>query len=133
MKVKRTTAVPKSEEVMAMFIEPMVSYRGKWQDIKITKVSGDEDLISRALSDLESRRKSLVGLTIPTIFSKEQLESQEAELPNKISDNSRLAYVPDVVNVLETAGKGDEARQLEELYPDFLDMYVAEGGIYELV
>ncbi len=126
MKVKRTTAVPKSEEVMAMFIEPMVSYRGKWQDIKITKVSGDEDLPLNI-------RESLVGLTIPTIFSKEQLESQEAELPNKISDNSRLAYVPDVVNVLETAGKGDEARQLEELYPDFLDMYVAEGGIYELV
>ena len=124
MKLERTTPIPESDEVMAMCGDPMVSYRGKWQNIKITKVSDDEELPLDV-------RESLVGLIIPTIFTKEQLESKGVKL--SISDDSRLAYVDDVVNVLENAGKNKDAEQLEKRYPDFLDMYVAEGGIYELV
>ena len=124
MRVKRTIPIPESDEVMAMFREPAVSYKGKWQDINIVKISKQEYV------PLDIR-ESLVGLTIPTIFSKEKLESQGISLP--IPVNSRIAYADDVVNVLEDDGKFYLAEQLKKIYPKFLDMYVFEGGIYDLV
>ena len=119
----RTIFILGSDEVMASFAEPGTFYRGKWQDINIIGVSKDKE------TPLDIR-KSLVGLTIPTIFSKEQLESQRVKLP--IPGNSRLAYVHDVIDTLNTAGKYNEARQLQEIVPDFFDMYSIEEEIYDL-
>ena len=67
MKLERTTPIPESDEVMAMCGDPMVSYRGKWQNIKITKVSDNEGLPLDV-------RDSLFGFIISTIFTKEQRE-----------------------------------------------------------
>ena len=125
MRVERTTSIPESDEVMAMFADPMVSYRTKWQDVNIVKVGIDERIPSYI-------RESLVGLTIPTIFSKEKLESQGVELLT-IPTNSRFAYVDDVINVLKTAGKFYAAKKLKENRKSYLDMYLVEGGIYDLI
>jgi len=122
----RTVEIGGSDEVMAMFGIPGHFYRGKWQDIKITKVNEEDEDIPLEV------RAALVGFTVPTIFSKKQIEEQIGkELP--IPNGSRLAYVLDVVEILKSAGKNREANQLENLFPNPLDMYVFEGGIYELV
>jgi len=120
----RTIAIGRSDEVMAMFGRPGEFYKGKWQDIRVTEVSADEDV------PLEVRR-SLVGLIVPTIFEKEKIEKQTG-VNFSIPKGSRLAYSPDVVDVLRSAGKHGAAEQLEAVVPSPLDMYVFEEGIYIL-
>ncbi len=121
----RTITIHGTDEVMAMFGKTGVFYRGKWQDIKITKVGEDED------TPLDVR-KSLVGLTIPTIFNKKQIESQ-TNTTFPIPKGSRLSYSVDVLTALESAGKIKEAEQLKKVAPNPLDMYVFEKEIYEIV
>ena len=53
-------------------------------------------------------RSGLVGLIVPTIFTKESIEKQTG-LTLPIPENSRLAYCVDVVEVLKSAGKHKEA------------------------
>ena len=120
----RTIIIHGSDEVMAALGTPGTFLRGKWRDVKVTKVGEDKD------TPLEVR-KSLVGLTIPTIFGKQQLESQGVNLG--IPNNSRLAYSTDVIDALKSAGKDREADQLEEIVPNLLDMYVFEEGTYEIL
>ena len=121
----RTIQIENSDEVMAMFGIPGHFYRGKWQNVRVTQVSPDED------TPLDVR-KSLVGLIIPTILTKENIEGQTgATLP--IPENSRLAYACDVVEVLKSSGKQEAAEQLRKTVPNPLDMYVLEDGVYELV
>lgn len=120
----RTVIIHGSDEVMAMLGSRGTFYRGKWQEIKVTEVGDDKD------TPLDVRR-SLVGLTIPTIFDKQQLESQGINL--KIPDNSRIAYSTDVIDVLRDADKTGEADQLKRIAPNPLDMYVFEGGTYEIL
>jgi len=122
----RTITIPGSDEVMATLGSPGTYYRGKWQDVRITKVGEDED------TPLDVR-KSLVGLIVPTIFSKEQIEAQTKAKKFPAPAGSRLAYAPNVIEVLRSAGKHEEAKQLESVAPNLLDMYVIEGGIYSLV
>ncbi len=62
-----TVRIQGTNEVMAMFGTPGTFYRGKWQNVKIIKVGLDEKTPL-------SVRKSLVGLTISTIFTKESIE-----------------------------------------------------------
>ena len=119
----RTIILQNSDEVMAMLGESGTYYRGRWQKIVVTKVGEDED------TPLEVR-KSLVGLTVPTIFSKEQLDSQGVDL--KISSGSRLSYVSDIIQVLRSAGKDEEANQLEKISSNPLDMYVFEDETYQV-
>jgi len=120
----RTIIIHGSDEVMAMLGSQGTFYRGKWQDIRVTKVGEDDD------TPLDVRR-SLVGLTVPTIFNTEQLGSQGVNL--EIPNNSRLSYASDVIDVLKDADKTGEADQLERIVPDPLDMYVFESGTYEIL
>ncbi|MBU3913197.1 MAG: hypothetical protein KKE50_03835 [Nanoarchaeota archaeon] len=121
----RTVIIHGSDEVMAMYGIPGTFYRGKWERVKVTQISTDED------TPLEVR-KSLVGLVIPTIFTKERIEEQTgATFP--IPKESRLAYSPDVIEALKSAGRDEAAEQLRGVAPNPLDMYVLEKGIYELV
>ena len=120
----RTIAIQNSDEVMAMFGTPGTYYRGKWEDVQITGVSQDEDV------PLEVRT-ALVGLSIPTIFSKESIERQTgATFP--IPDGSRLAYCIDVAERLKSAGKSREAEQLTKMASNPLDMYTIEPTAYQL-
>lgn len=121
----RTVRIHGSDEVMAMFGDFETFYRGKWQNVRVIKIGEAKD------TPLDVR-KSLVGLIIPTIFSKEEIEAQTgAQFP--IPKGSRLAYSPDVIEILKSSGKHEEAKQLGEIVPDPFDMYVIEEGIYELV
>lgn len=121
----RTVQIQGSDEVMAMFGQPGVYYRGKWENAKITKTSTDKDV------PLEVR-KALVGLTIPTIFTKESIENQtKTNFP--IPKESRLAYCLDVAEALESAGKQKEANQLRNTFNNSLDMYVIEKEVYEII
>jgi hypothetical protein len=72
--------------------------KGRRQDIIITAASDDEDL------PLEVRQE-LVGLSVPTIFSSEQVKGAAPE-------GSRLAYAEEVAETLEQAGKNDTAKKL---------------------
>ena len=121
---RNTITIHGSDEVMAALSDLGTFYRGKWQDVQIKDVSEDEDTPLNV-------RKSLVGLTVPTIFGKEQLGLQGVNL--QIPENSRLTYVPEVVDVLKSAGKYGAASELKKVSSDPLDMYVFEGGIYDLV
>jgi len=114
-----------SDEVMAMFGVLGTFYRGKWQKVKVTEVGTDEN------TPLEVR-KSLVGLVVPTIFTKEGIEQQTgATFP--IPKGSRLAYSSDVIETLKSAGRDQAAKQLKSIVPHPLDMYVFERGIYEVI
>lgn len=44
----------------------------------------------------------------------------------------RFSYVPDVAEVLASAGKKDEAEALRSVYPNQFDMYGFEQEVYEL-
>ena len=120
-----TVMIHGSDEVLAEVGTPGHFYRGKWERVKVTQIGTDED------TPLEVR-KSLVGLVIPTIFTKERIEEQTG-VTFPIPKESRLAYSPDVVEVLNTAGRHEAAEQLKKIASDPLDMYVFENGIYELV
>lgn len=121
----RTITIHGSDEVMAMFGQPGTFYRGKWQNVRITKTGLDEE------TPIEVRN-SLVGMIIPTIFSKEQIEKQTgATFP--IPKESMLAYCLDVIEILKSAGKTNEAEQLRKVAPSPLDMYIIEKEIYEAV
>lgn len=122
--MERTIIIHGSDKVMAMFGEPGIFYRGKWENIKVTQINKDEEVPLNV-------RKSLVGLTIPTIFTKEQIETQTGtKFP--IPDKPRLAYSQDVVDILKSTGKHKEAEQLRKVIPNPLDMYVFEKGNYSL-
>jgi len=119
-----TVSILGSNEVLADFGTSGVFYRGKWQNIKVIKVGPDRD------TPLEIR-KSLVGLTIATIFTQESIEKQTgATFP--IARESRLAYADEVAAVLRSAGKEEAAKQLEAMKPEPY-MYVFEPETYELV
>jgi len=121
----RTVQIQGSDEVMAMFGKSGVFYRGKWEDVTITGLSKDEDV------PLEVRT-ALVGLTIPTIFTKESIEKQTgASFP--IPEKSRLAYCIDVAETLKSAGKHLEAEQLIKVADNPLDMYTISPDSYELL
>ncbi|MCD4760179.1 hypothetical protein K8R33_04810 [archaeon] len=123
--MSRTIQIHGSNEVMAMFGKPGVFFRGEWEEILVTKPGEDKD------TPLEIRT-GLVGLIVPTIFTKESIEKQTGASFD-IPENSRFAYCIDVVNVLRTAGKYSEAERLEVMAGGSLDMYSFESGCYELV
>jgi len=123
--MNRTIAIQNSDEVMAMYGTSGTFYRGKWERIKVTQIGEDEDTPLTV-------RKSLVGLIIPTIFIKEGIEAQTG-ITFPIPQESRLAYSPDVIEALRSAGRHEAVEQLERVAPNPLDMYVFEREIYELV
>ena len=122
--MSRTIQIQGSDEVMAMFGKPGEFYRGKWQDVKITGLGKDEG------TPLEVRT-ALIGLTIPTIFTKEAIEKQTGTT-FPIPDGSRLAYAADIINALNSTGKHKEAEQLRAVAQGSLDMYVVDTT-YELL
>jgi len=123
--MSRTIKIMGSEEVMAAFAKPGRYYRGKWEYVKITRLIEDEDM------PLEIRT-ALVGLIIPTIFTKESIEKQSgASFP--VPENSRFAYGTDIVDVLKSAGKQKEAEQLAGIADSPLDMCTINPQSYELV
>ena len=119
----KTIPIGNSEEVFAALGTPGTFYRGKWQGIKITQIGKDDDVPFEV-------RKSLVGLIVPTIFGKSQLELQGVDL--HLPDNSRLSYCMDIVESLKSAEKFWEATWLEAIVSNPLDMYIFEEGIYNL-
>ena len=119
----KSIQIVNSDEVFAPLGSPETFYRGKWQEVKITEVGKDADVPFEV-------RKSLVGLTVPTIFHKTQLDLQGVDLP--IPENSRLSYCIDVIEVLKSSNKLTEAEILEAVALNPLDMYVFEDGTYEL-
>jgi len=121
----QTIQIQGTDEVMVMFGKPGNYYLGKWENVRITGVSKDENI------PLEVRR-GLVGLIVPTIFTKESIEEQTG-LTLPISKNSRLAYCTDVAKALESVGKHQEAEQLRLIASNPLDMYTLEPDIYELL
>lgn len=120
----RSISVGGSDEVMAMLGVPNTFYTGKWRNITVTQIGKDEDTPLNV-------RKSLVGLTIPIIFDKQQLESQGINL--EIPDGSVLAYATDVIDTLKVAEKHEEAGQLKEIAPEYMDMYIFEEGAYKFI
>ena len=121
----RTVGIYGSSQVMAMFGDPETYYIGEWEKIRVVGIGTDEK------TPLEVRR-SLVGLTIPTIFTKQKIEEQ-VRITLPIPEGSRLAYSLDVINALRNVGKNDVAAQLETISPNYLDMYVFEKEICEHV
>lgn len=98
--------------------------RGKRQNILIVDVSKDEDVPL-------SVRQALVGMTISTMFSSEQLSG--AAPPG-----SRTAYGSEVVEALKKTNKSAEARKLAEALrqsdPDSeYSFLIFEDGTYEYV
>lgn len=122
--MNRTIQVKGIDKVMAMFREPWEYYSGKWEDVIITGVSENEYVPVDV-------RIALVGLTIPTIFTKESIERQTGET-FPIPKNSRLAYYPDVAEVLRIAGKNNEANKLINMFDNPLKMYTINPDIYEM-
>lgn len=122
--MNRTISIEGSEDVMAIFGRGNY-YKGIWQDVRITAVGTDEN------TPLEIR-VALVGLTIPTIFTKESIEKQTGgSLP--IPKDSRLAYCTDIIEALRSAKKYSEAEKLKTLAGNPNDMYAVEGNCYELI
>lgn len=123
--MKRTISIYGSDFVLALYLRPGHYYRGKWENVLITGVGKDED------TPLEVRT-ALVGLTIPTIFTKETVEEQIG-VDIQIPEGLRLAYCTDVIDALKSARKREEARLLVEKFDNPLDLYGLEKEIWELV
>jgi len=122
--MSRTIQIQNSNEVMAQFGTPGVFYRGLWQNIQVTGITDDNDI------PLEVRA-ALVGLELPTIFTKESIEAQTGtNLP--ITANTRLAYCADIIDILNAAGKTAEASALAKIATNPLDMYTIAPEYYQL-
>lgn len=122
--VTKTLAIMNSDQVLAPVGNFGTFLRGKCEKVLVTRVGPDEKTPLCI-------RESLVGLVVPTIFTKEQFEEQAGGTLN-IPKGSRLSYAPDVIEVLVNAGKNEEAEQLRMVVPNPLDMYVFEPEIYKL-
>jgi hypothetical protein len=115
------------QEVMAPFGD-YGYYKGKWENIKVKRIGLD------TRTPLEIR-KSLVGLVVRTIFTRESIEKQTGQ-EFLIPPGCRLAYPSDVVKALQDAGKYDAAEKLRRLTTEsdkYSYMYVFEKEIYEVV
>jgi len=121
----RSIAIHGTDEVMSMWGSPGIFFRGKWENVQITSTSEDENV------PLEVRT-ALIGLTIPTIFTKESIEKQTG-VNYGIPEGSRLAYCTDVIRALGTAGHHKEAEQLQGISGDIADMYVIDRSSYKLL
>mgnify|MGYP001561340773 CR=1 FL=1 len=120
----RTFPIRNSDDVMAELGRPETFYRGKWEKIKVIGLSQDEKTPM-------SVREGLMGLVIPTIFTKESLESQGVKLP--IPPESRLTYPECVSNALTSAGKHSAVEDLGIILGNPMDMYIFERKTYEVV
>jgi len=110
-------------EVMAP-IESGRFIKGKRRNVLITAASSDEDLPLHV-------RQALVGLTISTIFSPEQVNGAAPE-------ESRVAYASEVAEALEAADKVEVAEDFltalkENRCDGEYDLIVFKSGEYELV
>jgi len=119
-----TIKINGSDEVMAPLGSFGTFFRGRWRDVKVTRIGNDSDTPFEV-------RKSLVGLTVPIIFDKLQLDLQGVDIG--IPEDSALTYSEIVIDALQAAGKYDAADQMREVAPNPLDMYLFERGTYELV
>jgi len=97
---------------------------GQWQNIKVTSVSETKDFPVNV-------RTALVGLVVPTIFTKVQLERTMGRV-DAISEGTRFAYMPDVIQALTAAGKYNEAAELRRAQPNRFSLYGFEQTVYEL-
>jgi hypothetical protein len=89
-------------KVMAPLVNRGTFYEGKRVDVTITEHYSDEDVPKIA-------REALIGLKVSTIFDYEQMGKTL-----KCPPGSRLAYVMEVVEVLEAAGKKEAAEALKK-------------------
>lgn len=89
-------------------------------NIRVTSVSSDESVPLNI-------REALVGLHVPTIFSKVDAGKELPQLPQ----GSRAAYVHEVVRVLRDACKNEVADALARLGPHHFDLYVFESDTFE--
>lgn len=122
--MERIIAIQNSDEVMAMFRELGNYYPGKIEYVKITGITQNKSV------PLEVRT-ALVGLTIPTIFTKESIERHTGE-SFQIPDGSRFAYCTDIAECLKSNGKLKEADLLTKKVKNILDMYIIEPSACEL-
>jgi hypothetical protein len=87
-------------------------------DIRITAVISDTDVPLAV-------REGLVGMVVRTYLDAKQANGVPPP-------GSRLAYAPDVVDVLRENGKEDLGRALRDAAPDDLTLLVFQEEEYEL-
>lgn len=88
--------------VMAPYHDAKNLIRGQRAYVQVTylKLEGERLLLPR---------QALVGLIVPTIFTKEQVAAQDIECAKMIPIGARLAYLGDVSETLDQAGKHEAA------------------------
>jgi len=109
--------------VMAPFGSSGLLIEGKRERIRVIAIDPDETIPY-------SIREALVGIEIDTIFTSEDLgKNFEGTVPS----GARLAYVEEVIEVLETVENHGVAVDLREIAPSGFDMYVFQPGTFELL
>ncbi|MCK5616333.1 hypothetical protein KAR91_81480 [Candidatus Pacearchaeota archaeon] len=121
---RKTIRVCGSTEKFAEFGCDGIFYEGECQNIVVTSVGEGENMPSDV-------RRSLVGLILPTFFTKERLREQGLKI--SVSDESRFAYSSDIIRVLESNGKYKAAERLRRIAPNPLYMCSFERKNYEIV
>lgn len=109
-----------SGEVMAPFGKPGTFIKGR--RVKVTVL----DPIKIDESIPEITRNALVGLTVETIFTAEQVVEMAPSFKNLLPPESRLAYVAEVVEVLKSAGRNVEAEALRRSDPSPLGLLILD-------
>ena len=121
----KTIPIKDSEEVMAELGTQGLFFRTKRENVRITGISNNTNI------PLEVRT-ALVDLVIPTIFTREALERRGIKF-DECPPGSRFAYCLDVIEVLKSDKKYQEARQLQDAITHRLKLYAIEPQSYELM
>ena len=112
-------------KVMAPFGQPGTFIEGRRRKIQVIGVSKDEDTPLLV-------REALVGMTVPIIFTGEEV-NKHFRKASQIDPKMMLAYVSEVIEVLQSAGKKTAARALKQAYSEEFDMYCFESETFEIL
>jgi len=105
---------------MAPFGRPGFFIKGKRVNVMVlSPIRIDEDIP-------EIVRDALVGLTVRTIFTSEQVVEMVPHFRELLPQNARLAYAVEVIEALKAAGKETAAEALHRSEPDELDMLILD-------
>ncbi len=114
-----------SHEVMAPYYNPAKLIRGERVYVKVIACAAQGEI-------LHSVRQTLVGMIVPTIFTRAHIMPYDPAIAQHIPHGSRLAYAAEISEVLELEGKHSEAAHLRMEFKRRLNSAKPDAWSYTL-
>jgi hypothetical protein len=105
------------------------NFQGHKRSVKIIDIIDDDDFSSEL-------RQRLIGLTITTVLTGEEILSGDPRFVELTGPDSQICFTTEIVSVLRMAGFEEEAMDVENRFPGTMTILnpgsfesISEGGI----